>query len=226
LLEAAQMVRVQLLKHGIRDRRVLSAMRSVPREAFVPAHLRQFAYADCPLPIGADQTISQPLMVATMLAALGLAGNERVLDVGTGSGYQAALLGELAREVVSIEVVPALAAKAAAALARLGYDNVEVVTADGSRGWPSRAPYDAIVVGAGAPEVPRPLIEQLAPGGRLVVPVGGDREQQLVRVTRSRDQLVEERLGPCIFVPLVGSHGFSPARTGRSYEAHRPGAHR
>lgn len=207
-LEAAAMIRHQLQTNGISDPRVLAAMQAVPRERFVPRHLRAFAYANCPLPIRCGQTISQPLMVATMLEALDLEGDERVLDVGTGSGYQAALLGELAREVVSIEIVPELAESAARIVDQLGYHNVRVVVGDGSRGWPARAPYDAIVVAAGAPEIPEPLIAQLAPGGRLVVPVGSAGEQRLVRVTNNRGQLVEEDLGACIFVPLVGRHGW------------------
>jgi len=207
------MVRRQLRAQGIRDPRVLAAMQAVPRESFVPEHIHQFAYANCPLPIGWGQTISQPLMVATMLEALKLEGDEHVLDVGTGSGYQAAVVAELVRQVISIEIVPELASAAARTLERLGYDNVEVVLGDGSLGWPPRAPYDAIVVAAGAPEIPEPLIAQLAPGGRLVIPVGSAGEQQLVRVTKRANELVEEDLGACVFVPLVGVHGWESTMT-------------
>src|SRR5688572_27256202 len=183
--ERARMV-AELGRWGrIRDSRVLAAMASVPREQFVLDGLRSAAYDDRPLPIGQGQTISQPLMIAIMLEAAGLTGTERVLEVGTGSGYQAALLGLLAREVFTIEIVPDLAERAARVLGEQRFENVNVITADGGGGWPEAAPYDAILVAAAAPKVPQPLVEQLAEGGRLIVPVGeAPRMQVLVRVRK------------------------------------------
>lgn len=207
----AQMVDHQLRRRGIADARVLAAMARVPRHAFVPEHLREVAYDDRPLPIGNGQTISQPLIVAMMLEALELVGTERVLDVGTGSGYQAALLAELAREVISVEIIPALADTARALLARLGYANVQVVNADGSLGWPPRAPYDAIVAAAASPGVPPALVDQLAEGGRLVLPVGGYYDQDLVRLVRHGDEIERDNRGACAFVPLLGAQGWGRA---------------
>jgi protein-L-isoaspartate(D-aspartate) O-methyltransferase len=175
----------------------------VPRERFVSAELQRYAYDDRPLPIGQGQTISQPLMVAIMTQALRLRGDERVLEVGTGSGYQAALLSLLAGEVLSVERIPKLAEAAAQRLEQLGYANVRVFVADEALGRPQEAPYDAITVTAGAPDVPSSLVDQLAMGGRLVVPVGGRRTQQLVRATKSERGLTMERLGECRFVPLI-----------------------
>ena len=203
-----------LARRGIRDQRVLAAVAAVPRELFVPAELAAEAYADQALPIGRGQTISQPFMVATIAAALELEGGERVLDVGTGSGYQAAILAELAAEVVSIERVPELAAEAGEALARAGYSNVEVRVGDGTLGVPDRAPFDGIAVAAAAPAVPAALYEQLAPGGRVVVPVGTRNDQWLHVVTRSADGPERRRTVPCRFVPLLGSAGFDERRPG------------
>jgi protein-L-isoaspartate(D-aspartate) O-methyltransferase len=191
---------------------VLAAFGRVPRELFVPPELRRQAYADRALPIGCEQTISQPFMVAAIVMGLALTGDERVLDVGTGSGYQAAVIAELAREVVTVERVPELADRARIALA--GYPNVEVVVADGSLGWPPRAPYDAIAVAAAAPDVPRPLVEQLAPGGRIVLPVGSRAEQWLEVVTLGPRGLERRRTVPCRFVPLLGDAGFGDAGFG------------
>ncbi|HTM22472.1 MAG TPA: protein-L-isoaspartate(D-aspartate) O-methyltransferase [Kofleriaceae bacterium] len=193
----------------VRDRRVLEVMGAVPRHPFVPEPARASAYRDQPLPIGHGQTISQPLMVAIMLEALELRGDERVLDVGTGSGYQAALLGRLAREVWSIEIVPELAERARATLARAGADNVHVISGDGSMGWSRAAPYDAIVAAAASPHVPPPLLAQLAEGGRLVLPVGDRMPQELMRLRRRGGHIHREDLGACTFVPLVGEHGVS-----------------
>ncbi len=191
----------------VRDQRVLIAMAAVPREPFVPEPIRATAYADHPLPIGKGQTISQPLMVAIMLEALELRGPERVLEVGTGSGYQAALLSHLAGEVWSVEIVPELAERARLALAQLEAENLHVVVGDGGLGWPAAGPFDAIVVAASSPHVPAALLQQLADGGRLVMPIGDDRGQELIRIRRRGGDLVRQRLGACRFVPLVGEHG-------------------
>jgi len=198
-----RMVRDQVEARGVRDPRVLAAMREVPRHELVPESERDHAYEDRPLPIGEGQTISQPYVVAAMTEALELKGDERVLEVGTGSGYQAAVLAELCRQVYSIEIVPALAARARKDLARLGYANVEVRQGDGWRGWPEHAPYDAIIVTAAPLEVPPELIEQLAVGGRLVVPVGRF-EQQLVRLRKTPAGISREVLFGVRFVPMRG----------------------
>lgn len=202
------MVDAQLRARGIRDGRVLDAFARVPRHLFVPEHLRSMAYDDTPLPIGHGQTISQPLMVALMLEALELSGGERVLDVGSGSGYAAALMAELAREVVTVEVIPELARLAQRNLERAGYDRVEVVLGDGSLGYAPGAPYDAVMVAAGAPDIPRALTDQLADGGRLVVPVGSRLGQSCLRIRRMGDRFLREDLGACAFVPLVGEQGW------------------
>lgn len=203
------MVERQLRRRGIRDDRVLAAMGRVPRELFVPAAARAFAYADEALPIGGGQTISQPFMVALICRLLGLAGGERVLDVGTGSGYQAAVLAELAGEVHSIERIPELAETARASLAAAGYgDRVVVHVGDGTLGLPELAPFDAIAVAAAAPEPPASLYAQLAPGGRLVVPVGDRWSQRLEAIVRAPDGPVVLDSVPCRFVPLLGVEGF------------------
>ncbi len=204
----AYMVEHQLRGHGITDERVLAAMGRVPRELFFPEELRRFAYEDGAFPIGFGQTISQPFIVAMICQLLELSGPERVLDVGTGSGYQAAVLAELAADVVTIERVPELAARARAALADTS-ERVDVRVGDGSLGVPERAPFDAIAVAAAAPSVPWALYEQLAEGGRLVLPRGSRWGQDLVLVTRGPDGPVERTSIPCRFVPLVGSEGFS-----------------
>jgi protein-L-isoaspartate(D-aspartate) O-methyltransferase len=198
-----------LRRRGIDDPRVLDAFARVPRDLFVPEEVRRQAYADQALPIGSGQTISQPFMVATIVDALELGGDERVLDVGTGSGYQAAILAELAREVVTIERVPELADRARATLAAAGYERVEVHVGDGTLGVPERAPYEAIAVAAAAPAAPDALYEQLAPGGRLVVPVGSRHDQWLEVVVRGQHGPERRRSVPCRFVPLVGSEGFA-----------------
>lgn len=217
------MVRTQIEARGIRDGAVLAAMRAVPREAFLPAGLGEFAYADHPLPIGAEQTISQPYIVALMTEALGLRGGERVLEIGAGSGYAAAVLGRIAAEVYTVERHGELAEAARARLGALGFDNVHVLHGDGTLGWPEHAPYDAIIVAAGGPEVPRALVEQLKPGGRLVIPVGEDRSlQHLTRLTRERDgSLRREDLGGVRFVPLVGAQGWREEEDLRGPEGRR-----
>jgi protein-L-isoaspartate(D-aspartate) O-methyltransferase len=203
------MVDVQLIRRGIRDPAVLAAMRKIARHRFVPAHLQTLAYQDQPLPIDRQQTISQPYMVALMTEALVLSKNDTVLEVGTGSGYQAAVLAELCRAVYTVEKIPELAEKAAAVLHQLGYGNITINVADGTRGWPEHRPYNGIIVTAGAPHVPRPLLDQLAEGGRLLIPVGDHDLQQLLRLTRTPDGIVKEDLGGCRFVPLRGEYGWA-----------------
>lgn len=201
-----QMVDEQLAARGIRSRRVLDAMRHVPRERFVPPEMRDRAYADQALPISGGQTISQPYIVALMTEALELKGTERVLDVGTGSGYQTAVLAELAAEVVSIERHAELSIAAGRVLAELGYENIELHIGDGSLGWAPRAPYDGILVAAAAREAPPELLDQLAEGGSLVIPLGDAESQQLVRIRRRGSGIEQVTLAGCRFVPLVGRH--------------------
>ncbi|HKV04668.1 MAG TPA: protein-L-isoaspartate(D-aspartate) O-methyltransferase [Candidatus Acidoferrales bacterium] len=203
-----EMAARQIRDRGVRSERVLAAMESVPRHLFVPPAQVPRAYADEALPIGEGQTISQPYIVAAMADALALEGHERVLEVGAGSGYLAAVLSLLAREIIAVEAVPALAVSARERLARLGYANVLVEQGDGSEGWPAGAPFDAIVVSAAAPRIPQPLIAQLTQGGRLVVPVGMTEQQQLLRVVSSNGGTAEQSLVACRFVPLVGRYGW------------------
>jgi protein-L-isoaspartate(D-aspartate) O-methyltransferase len=205
------MVERQIRDRGIRDPRILAAMQAVPRHAFVPIERIQDSYADAPLPIGDSQTISQPFMVAAMADALALTGNERVLEIGAGSGYQAAVLSLLAREVTAIEMKSRLANVSRERLARLGYASVRIIEADGSLGWPAAAPYDAIVVSAAAPSVPQPLIDQLSDGGRIAIPVGDADAQQVQRIVKRGGELVREGLCHCRFVPLLGRHGWPSA---------------
>ena len=197
------MVRQQIAARGVRDQRVLEAMRKVPRHFFVPAAMQFFAYMDTPLPIGHEQTISQPYIVGFMTEALALKPGDRVLEVGTGSGYQAAVLSLLVQEVYSIEIVEPLATEAARRLQRLGYSNVKVRAGDGYQGWPDAGPFDAIMVTAAPDHVPRPLLDQLAVGGRLILPVGRD-IQTLTRIHRTRTGFKKEELLPVRFVPMTG----------------------
>jgi protein-L-isoaspartate(D-aspartate) O-methyltransferase len=199
-----------LRRQGVHDERVLAAIQAVPREAFVPSRHREQAYENVPLPIGAGQTISQPLVVGLMTQALSLAGDERVLEVGTGSGYQAAVLSRLAARVVSVERIAELAERARRTLDRLRCHNVEVHVSNGSLGWPDSAPYNAIIVTAAAPAVPPALIQQLDEGGRLVLPVGSRAAQDLLLVTRHGETTDTRNLGPVRFVPLLGEAGWEP----------------
>ncbi len=203
LTERNRMVERQISARGVTDARVLSAMRSVPRHEFVPTELRQLAYSDTPLPIGYDQTISQPYIVAYMTEAVSLPNNAKVLDVGTGSGYQAAVLAGMTQSVYSIEIVPELAASAAARLEELGYDNVQVRYGDGYRGWPDEAPFDGIIVAAAPDHIPQALVEQLAIGARLVIPVG-DRSQTMTIVTKTENGSTIDTTFPVRFVPMTG----------------------
>jgi protein-L-isoaspartate(D-aspartate) O-methyltransferase len=217
-----EMVEKAIVARGVRSKLVLDAMRSVPREAFLPEQLREFAYEDAPLPIEESQTISQPYIVAFMTEALGLTGGEKVLEIGAGSGYAAAVLSRIAGEVYTVERIGQLAEKAASTLADLGYHNVHVRHGDGTKGWPEHAPYDGIIVAAGGPSIPESLKEQLKIGGRLVIPVGRDpKVQELVRVTRvSENEYESEDLADVRFVPLIGQEGWAPA------ERERPRARR
>ncbi len=198
-----RMVVEQIAARGVNDTRVLEAMRKVPRHEFVPEAYRDMAYQDSPLPIGYGQTISQPYIVAYMTEQLGVSEKDTVLEIGTGSGYQAAILAELAAQVYTIEIVPELAEMAARVLKKLGYDNVEVRVGDGYQGWPEHAPFDAIILTAAPPRVPQPLLDQLKVGGRLIAPVGED-YQELVLIEKGKDQYYRKNLIPVRFVPMTG----------------------
>lgn len=206
--ERQRMVTDQIVARQIRDPRVIAAVRKIPRHLFVPEDLRNRAYNDEPLPIGNNQTISQPYIVALMGEALQLSGNEKVLEIGTGSGYEAAVLAELCAEVFSLELLEELATKARALLDTLGYRNIAIQVGDGTLGWKDYAPYDAIVISAAAPQIPRPLIEQLKPEGILVLPMGEEELQTLVRIRKGKGGLKEEYLGECRFVKLKGAYGW------------------
>jgi protein-L-isoaspartate(D-aspartate) O-methyltransferase len=208
-----RMIEKDIVPRGIKDQRVLGAMQKIPRHLFVGESQRMNAYEDHPLPIGEGQTISQPFIVALMTEALMLKGNESVLEIGTGSGYQTAILAELAGRVYSVERIPLLTGKARSVLDSLDYRNVLVKLSDGTLGWPEYAPYERILVTAGSPSVPQPLVDQLAPGGILVVPVGSNSVQELMRVRKTEDgRTREENLGACVFVRLVGQHGWKADR--------------
>jgi protein-L-isoaspartate(D-aspartate) O-methyltransferase len=203
-----QMVETQLRARGIRDSRVLDAMAKVPRDQFVPENFRAQAYEDHPIPIGENQTVSQPYIVAIMLEALSIQPGNKVLEVGTGSGYQTALLAELSGHVYSIERHPSLAASAFAAMLRLGYENVTITVGDGSQGFQSHAPFDAIIVSAAAPQIPASLFEQLKELGRMVIPIGPEEAQQLQLVEKKNGAPVITVLEPCRFVPLIGNEAY------------------
>jgi protein-L-isoaspartate(D-aspartate) O-methyltransferase len=205
-----RMVDEQIVPRGVTDRAVVAAMRKVPRHLFVDEGFRERAYGDHPLPIGEGQTISQPAIVAIMTQALRLLGHEKVLEVGTGSGYQAAVLAEIVQRVFSVERLVGIHRRSRAVLDSLGYHTVMTRVSDGTWGWDDEAPFDAVIVTAGAPSVPERLTRQLAEGGRLVIPVGGSECQTLLRITRTGDTMTREELGGCVFVPLIGKDGWDP----------------
>jgi protein-L-isoaspartate(D-aspartate) O-methyltransferase len=207
--ERLRMVEYQIAARGIHDQGVLSAMKEVPRHLFVPPPYNKSAYEDCPLPIGNGQTISQPYIVALMTELLALKPEDRVLEIGTGCGYQAAVLAALVRQVTTIERIPEVAELARANLAAVGCENVEVIVGDGTLGYPQKAPYEGIIITAATPSVPRPLIKQLAEGGRLVAPVGGRDIQELIRLREKDGSITEEHHGGVRFVPLIGECGWS-----------------
>lgn len=207
-LSREQMIKEQLLPRGIKDNLVLRAFREVPRELFIHDKFYNSAYSDHPLPIGEGQTISQPYIVALMTEKLSLDNNDRVLEIGTGSGYQAAILAKICKEVYSVERFPRLAENAKNILDNLGLDNIKIKVADGTLGWNDYAPYDGILVTASAPEVPNPLIKQLKEGGRLLIPVGGMGTQTLLRLRKIKDQIETEEICGCMFVPLFGKFGW------------------
>jgi protein-L-isoaspartate(D-aspartate) O-methyltransferase len=203
-----KMVEEQIISRGIKDAKLIAAMKKIPRHLFVEEALQNQAYSDHPLPIGEKQTISQPYMVALMTEALLLTGKERVLEVGTGSGYQTAIVAELSEKVCSVERIRPLAIRARKLLYELGYFNVEIKIFDGTFGWMQESPFDAILVTAGSPDIPQPLIDQLAMGGRLVIPVGDAFVQDLFRVTKTEEGVKKEDLGGCRFVKLIGKYGW------------------
>jgi protein-L-isoaspartate(D-aspartate) O-methyltransferase len=206
--ERLRMVRDQVEARGVEDRRVLDAMREIPRHLFIPDEFGAAAYHDRPLPIGSGQTISQPYIVGLMTSLLELKQNDKVLEIGAGSGYQAAILSKLVRSVTTVERLPEIASKAKIMMQRLGISNVNVVVGDGTLGYAPDAPYDGIIITAASPDIPRPLIDQLADNGRLVAPVGPRDLQQLVRIRKQGDRLNRETFGGVVFVPLLGCHGW------------------
>ncbi len=208
--ERNRMVDEQIVTRGVTDARVLAALRKVPRHAFLPEAIRGMAYSDNALPLGEGQTMSQPYMVAIMSELLALTGSERVLEIGTGSGYQAAVLAELCEKVYTVERIKVLADRARENLDRLGYRTVAIKVYDGTYGWKEQAPFDAIMVTAGSPDIPAPLVEQLTEGGRMVIPVGDRYGQILTKIVRTGGTTVTERSIPCVFVPLIGNHGWKP----------------
>jgi protein-L-isoaspartate(D-aspartate) O-methyltransferase len=206
--ERLAMVEDQLRRRGIHDQRVLEAMAKIPRHSFISPEYQAAAYEDRPLPIGEGQTISQPYMVAVMTQSLELTGGERVLEIGTGSGYQTATLAELAKTIFTVERIQVLIQRAQKVLQNLGYENIFFLHGDGTKGWPENSPFEGIIVTAGAPEVPQMLTSQLADGGRLVIPVGPRYTQTLYKVTRKGNRFMEEDITGCVFVPLLGDFGW------------------
>jgi len=202
------MVQEQIIARGVKDQRIIAAMRKIPRHLFIDPGIVNRAYDDSALPIGDKQTLSQPFMAARMTEMLTLSGSEKVLEVGTGSGYQTALLAELCFNVFSVEKIRALSRKARILLDRLDYQNIALHVGDGTIGWSEHAPYDGIIVTAGAPKAPQPLLDQLSVGGRLVIPIGDEQAQSLARVTRTRSGFKQEQLGECKFVKLLGKYGW------------------
>lgn len=202
------MVKTQLISRGIKDELVLNAMKKVPRHLFVDDSMQNKAYEDMALPIGEGQTISQPYMVAIMTELLELKGNEKVLEIGTGSGYQTAILAELAKEIYTIERFAVLANRSEERFNFLGYNNIHIRVGDGTIGWAEESPFDRILITAGCPKIPNPLIEQIAEGGLLIAPVGDRFSQQLLKVRKSKNKLLEQYHTPCVFVPLIGKHGW------------------
>jgi protein-L-isoaspartate(D-aspartate) O-methyltransferase len=203
-----KMVEEQLIPRGIKDKKVLEAFQKVPRHNFVPKRYLDSAYGDFPLSIGEGQTISQPYMVALMSECLGLSGGETILEIGAGSGYQAAILAELASRVYTVERVVSLAEGARTCLKNLNYKNIQIEIGDGTRGWPEFAPYEGIVVTAAAPDIPKPLIEQLRIKGKLVIPTGGSFSQMLAVITKHKDRIETKQICGCVFVPLLGKYGW------------------
>ncbi len=201
-VERQEMVEYQIRDRGIQDKQVLAAMYKVPRHEFVESPWKDFAYRDRPLPIGYQQTISQPYIVAYMTETAKISPDAKVLEIGTGCGYQAAILGEIAKEVYSIEIIPELAERARQTLAQLGYENIEVKTGDGYQGWVEHAPYDAIIVTAAPEKIPQALVEQLATNGKMVIPVGGGWHQDIVVLTKTEDRIIKEKTIPVRFVPM------------------------
>ncbi|MCK4262215.1 protein-L-isoaspartate(D-aspartate) O-methyltransferase [bacterium] len=206
--ERHRMVEIQLRGRGIKDERVLKAMEKIPRHRFLSKELEHSAYADHPLPIGEGQTISQPYMVALMTECMELEGNEKVLEIGTGSGYQAAILAKLAEEVYSIERVEKLSLKAKEILTQLGYTNVKLKVGDGTKGWKEHSSYQAIMVTAGSPDIPQTLLDQLSEGGRIVIPAGGTFSQELMVVRKRKGKAEARKVCGCVFVPLIGEFGW------------------
>ncbi len=206
--ERSLMVDEQIVGRGVKDERVLAVMRKIPRHEFLPEAIRGMAYTDNALPLGEGQTMSQPYMVALMTESLRLKGTERVLEIGTGSGYQAAVLAELCEKVYTVERIKLLAERARATLDRLGYKSVAIKVYDGTYGWKEMAPFDAIIVTAGSPDIPAPLMEQLKVGGRMAIPVGDRYGQRLITVVKTAEGITTEQSIPCVFVPLIGNHGW------------------
>ncbi len=202
------MVQSQLIPRGIKDPLVLKAFNKVPREKFIPEHLQLSAYEDCALPIGQGQTISQPYMVAVMTQELGLKGEETIFEVGTGSGYQAAILAEIGKKVITTERIESLSKNAEEIISKIGYKNIEFIITDGTEGYKESSPYDRIIVTAACPAIPPPLLDQLKDNGKIVLPLGGQYRQILTTITKKEDKLISRETVPCVFVPLVGKFGF------------------